>query len=164
MQTDGGTITLNSRSYDIWGSTDSFTYLYRSISGNVTMTARVVGLTNTETYAAAGVMMRATLNPDSVNVFTSITVSNGPSWRVRATTGGTTGPGATQGPERPPYWVRVVRQGGTLSGYGSTDGVAFTLLGTRPDLFGNPVNVGLVVHGINMTTTNVAVFDNVVIQ
>src|SRR5436190_15992963 len=46
---------------DIWDSADAFRFVYRSLTGDGELLARVVSLDNTDNWAKAGVMIRETL-------------------------------------------------------------------------------------------------------
>src|SRR5258706_7893766 len=61
-QTDAsGVYTVTAGGGDIWGSSDSFNYVYEPLNGNGQMTARVVGIQGMNIWAKAGVMIRETL-------------------------------------------------------------------------------------------------------
>src|SRR4030043_1220331 len=45
---------------DIWGTSDQFHFAYKQFSGVGSITAKVVSVSNTDTWAKAGVMIRET--------------------------------------------------------------------------------------------------------
>ena len=57
----GGTVTIHASGGDIWGNADAFRFVSMRLSGDGQLTARVVGLENTDAWAKAGVMIRETL-------------------------------------------------------------------------------------------------------
>ena len=64
-----------------------------------------------------------------------------------------------------PYWVKVVRSGSTLSGYGSSDGVNWVQLGPSQTIaMAQNVYIGLAVSSGNTTSLATATFDNVTVQ
>src|SRR5439155_4439020 len=63
-----GTFTVKAAGSDIWGMADGFRYLYQSIAGDGQIVVRVAGLQNTNTFAKAGVMLRATTTAGSAHV------------------------------------------------------------------------------------------------
>jgi chitodextrinase/regulation of enolase protein 1 (concanavalin A-like superfamily) len=158
----GGTFTVMGSGADIWSVADHFQFVYQALSGDGSITARVVSQTNTSAWAKAGVMIRETLATGSRYAAVELTPSNGVVWQDRAATGGEAG--TTQGPiVTAPYWVRVVRAGNTFTGYLSSDGVTWTSIGHYTITMASQVYVGLAVcshfNGILSTT----VFDNVTV-
>ena len=155
------TFTVNGAGAQIYNTADAFHYVYQPLSGDGTITARVVSLQGGSSYVTAGVMIRETLNTGSTNAKTA-------DWRgfggiyfdVRATTGGsTTEPNHVN--VTLPYWVRVSRTGNTFGSYVSLDGVNWVLLGTSTISMAQNVFVGLAVNSGNNTAVATAVFDNV---
>ena len=63
----------------------------------------------------------------------------------------------------PPYWVKLVRTGSSFSGYTSSDGVAWTLVGTSTVSMSSSVLVGLPVTSHLNGTINTATFDGVLV-
>ncbi len=147
---------------DIWGSADAFRYVYQSLSGDGSITARVVNLDNTDQWAKAGVMIRESLAADSAFAMSVVTPSNGAAFQWRASTGAAadmtpTAPGAA------PYWVRLVRSGNTTTGFASADGATWTSLGSRTLTMGGSVLIGLCVTAHNNSLLANAAFDSVTI-
>src|SRR5689334_13566149 len=61
----GGRYNAAGSGSDIWGNADAFRYVYRTLDGDGEMTARVLSLDDTDSWAKAGVMIRETLAADS---------------------------------------------------------------------------------------------------
>jgi VCBS repeat-containing protein len=133
---------------DIWGTADSFRYVYRPLSGNNEIIARVVDVQNTDPWAKAGLMIRETLAPDSRHASIYVTPGNGVAFQRRTNTGGisthTPGSSATA-----PRWVRLSRNENTFKAYESADGLSWTLVGTDVINMASSVYVGLAVVSIN---------------
>ncbi|PYX93728.1 MAG: hypothetical protein DMG67_03480 [Acidobacteria bacterium] len=72
-----GVFTVNGSGSDIWSSADSFNYASESLSGDVTITARVASQQNTNAWAKSGVMIRETTAANSSYVFVFVTPSMG---------------------------------------------------------------------------------------
>jgi uncharacterized repeat protein (TIGR03806 family) len=126
----GGTFTVRAAGVDIYGTADSFRFVYRPLIGNGTITARVISLENTDPWAMAGVMIRETLAAGSRHAFVGCTVQNGISFSRRPTTSGTTLYSA--GVAAPaPYWSRLTRNGDTLTAFSSPDGINWTQVGSQ---------------------------------
>jgi hypothetical protein len=156
----GGAFTLNGSGVDIWGTADGFHFVFQTLNGDGEIIAQVSGLGNTDPWAKAGVMIRETLTADSTQAMMVITPGNGTSFERRTSTGGastaTAGPAATV-----PYWVRLVRSGTIFSAYASSDGAAWTLVGTDTIAMATNVYIGLVVTSHNNAVLNTATLDSV---
>jgi len=160
----GGTYTVQGSGADIWNAADAFQFVSQPLSGDGSITARVVSQTDTDPWAKAGVMFRESLNPGSTYAFTLVSPGNGVDFQLRAVTGSTAslwsinGPGAVA-----PYWVRVVRAGNVFSSYASPDGNTWGLIGTTTISMASQAYVGLAVTSHDDGTLSTAVFDNVTI-
>ena len=113
----GGTHTVNGAGADIWGAADEFHYRYQNITGNATIVARVASIQNVNVWSKAGVMVRNGLTAGAANVLmlVSPTNANAYRWQVRTTSGGsTTSTGGGAGTR--PVYLRIVRNGSTLTG------------------------------------------------
>lgn len=124
-----GTFTVHASGTDIEGSSDQFHYVYQVLNGNGTILARVGSITNTNPWSKAGVMIRESLAANSRQAMMVLTPGNGVSFQRRIATGGLTS-STTHAGLAAPYWVKVVRSGSTFSGYSSSDGVTWTLVGS----------------------------------
>lgn len=154
-----GVHTLEVRSGDTWGSADSFRYAFERVTGDVTVTARVTGVTNTASWAKAAVMIRESLQQGSAHAQMAVTPGNGTSMQWRDATNGGSGSNSTAGTNAP-YWVRMVRSGNTLTGYHSPDGTNWTQQSTRTITMASEVYVGLSLCSNNTSSTCTATFDN----
>jgi hypothetical protein len=155
-----GTFAVNGAGSSISGTADQFNYAYQAAGTSYTITARVVSMTNTNTGAQAGVMIRETLDAGSTMANINVTPANGVTWVYRTATNGTATGSRTSGLVAP-YWVRVVRSGSTFTGYFSPDGVNWTQQGTVSISMASNGYIGLVVSSRNSSELSTAVFDNV---
>jgi len=127
---------------DIWGGTDGFNFIYRTISGNFDVKVRVQSLFQANVWSKAGLMARSSTNYNALNFamlttplplegtyqlswrpFDGSTVSYG----LYSTNLGSFGSGFT--PTYPNAWVRLQRLGNVFNGYYSTDGLNWVLYG-----------------------------------
>jgi regulation of enolase protein 1 (concanavalin A-like superfamily) len=155
-----GTFTIRAAGADIWGTSDQFHFVYRTLSGDGEIVARVGSLTNTQGWAKAGVMIRESLTAGSRYALTMVSATNGAGFQQRVTTNAlSTSLKGTSG--LPPRWLRLVRKANTYTGYESTDGVTWRLVGSGTISMASSVYVGLAVtsHRAAMRTT--ANLDNV---
>ncbi len=165
-----GSFTSNSGSYtvsgsgsDIWGTADQFNYAYQTASGDLTITARVVSETNTDVWAKAGVMVRASTADNSAFAGVFATPGNGVAMIVRTATG-VAALDVAKKPGAAPVWVKLQRSGNTFTGYMSTNGSSWTLIATRDISMTTGATAGLAVTSKRNSTLNTSVFDQVSIQ
>ena len=118
----GGKMSLTGSGADIWGTSDSFTYAYKTLSGDGTIIAKVTSIgPGTNTWAKGGVMIRDSVNGDAASAQMVLsansdgTAGNGAVFQDRASTGLDMGANdatsnfAVTGPTAPPYWVKIER-------------------------------------------------------
>jgi hypothetical protein len=145
---------------DIEDNSDLFHYVYQPLSGNGTIVARVTGIQPTSPWAKGGVMIRESLAPNSTHAMVVLTPAHGIAFQRRVTTGGDTS--HTGGANVvAPYWVKVVRTGNTFTGYSSSDGVTWTLVGSDTISMAANVYMGLALSSGNNPVLNTATLDNV---
>lgn len=156
-----GIFNVSGSGSDIWGSSDAFRFVWMPVSGNFTVTARVLSVQNTDPWAKAGVMVRSSLSANGANGFVAVTPGNGVTWQYRNNTGGNSGNSAAGGLTAP-YWVRLVRNGSTLIAFRSANGVTWVQQGNQQTIgLGSTVYVGLAVTAHNNSRLCSATFDNV---
>lgn len=125
--------------------TDAFYFAHRTVTGDATVTARVVSLTGkyvtgggfaasgnpvggytpgTQPWSKAGIMIKAGTAPGSAYAALLVTGSHGVrmQWNYTGDTAGL--PGAVSAAS--PRWLRLVRSGDTVTGYDSSDGTHWT--------------------------------------
>ena len=158
----GGTFALLGSGADIYGTSDAFHYAYAQTSGSVVLTARVAGIQSPGASSVkAGLMIRQSLDPGSANVSLLILQNSSSVLEYRDIAGNVTVV-PTHLTFTPPYWVRLVRIGGSVTGYFSPDGVNWSPAGTTPPIaLSDPVNVGLAVSSRLKGTLASGTFDNV---
>jgi regulation of enolase protein 1 (concanavalin A-like superfamily) len=124
-----GTFAVTGSGDDIWYTADGFRYVYRPMTGDGTVTARVSAVDYVDAWTKAGVMIRESLAAGSRHAFMAVTPGNGLAFQRRVTPDGisdhTAGAAVTA-----PVWVRLTRTGDTVSGYSSADGTAWTFVGS----------------------------------
>jgi regulation of enolase protein 1 (concanavalin A-like superfamily) len=156
------TFTVKGSGSNIYGTTDAFQFNYQSLTGNGTITARVVSQTPTNAWAKAGVMIRETLDPSSTNALVAVTPYNGIAVQRRTATGGQTA--LTVGPlTAAPYWVRLTRNGNTFSAYASADGTTWTFIRQDTISMAATVFIGLAVTSHSAGVLSTATFDHVAV-
>jgi ABC-type transport system involved in multi-copper enzyme maturation permease subunit len=172
--------------------TDNVYFVRQPLAGNGSITIRVTSLSSllppsdqglgaTPTkpglvpWSKAGIIIKSSLSPGSAYAAMMATGGNGVrmQWNYTADTPGL--PGAVS-PARP-RWLRLTRDGDTITGYDSADGVHWTVVGTvrlaglagtvqaglftaSPPLAERAVNIAGVGQGGGGATASTAVFDH----
>jgi len=155
-----GSVVVTSASGDIWGNSDEFRMVYKRLSGDGSIIARMDSLVNTWPWAKAGVMIRETLDPGSTHVMVALTPEHGIQLVYRPTTAA-----ASQGPNEEgldaPYWVKLTRSGTEFTAQRSEDGVNWVSITADPAasvadvaMF-TDVYIGLAVTSNNLQQTTV---------
>jgi regulation of enolase protein 1 (concanavalin A-like superfamily) len=165
---------MNGLGSDIWGLTDQFRFVYKQLTGNGSIIARVDQLDNTDVWAKAGVMIRATLDSDSALVDGIITPDGrvGMQWRTGRAVDMADPDGSNHSVTDTvtlPTWVKLTRNGNTFSVQYSSDGQ--TWMDIVPETAGDPasievtmpqtVYVGLAVCSHNDSQTTSALFSEI---
>jgi ABC-type transport system involved in multi-copper enzyme maturation permease subunit len=153
--------------------TDSFNFAHQPLTGNGTITARLISLTGAHAditgghaaqvgsglvpglaaWSKAGIIIKQNLHQGSAYAAMMATGGNGVRMQYNYT-GDTAGlPGKVSGAS--PRWLRLTRSGDTITGYDSADGTRWTRVGTVT-LSGLPstVQVGLFATSPTYYVTN----------
>ncbi|MHC4520076.1 MAG: DUF1349 domain-containing protein, partial [Planctomycetota bacterium] len=158
-----GSMVIGAGGADIWGGSDEFRFVYKELSGDGSIVARVDSLERSDAWAKAGVMIRETLNPASIHAMVVVTPDNGVSFQRRTTTSAASASDDAPGPVAP-YWVKLTRVNRTFTAQHSTDGVNWIdLPAAEPveiPMIGT-VYIGLAVTSHNSSAMTTAEFSNV---
>ncbi len=128
VETAPGQYKIGACSNDIWGTADSFNFYYKTLTGDGSISAKVLAVTNTTSnWAKAGVMIRDTLDPASTYANMFPTPDRRRAFQNRPTAGGNA-VSAHSGTNAItfPIWVKVERKGSQITAYYSTDGTTWT--------------------------------------
>jgi len=172
-----GTYLVSGSGADIWGNSDQFHYAYMQLTGDGEISARVVDNgEGTNGWAKGGVMIRETFATDSKHMIMALTGGEGGgiAFQGRQTTGAASSGFHGDVTASPPHWVKITREGNTITGYASADGVEWTpFTDASPDNSGgemsnpidvemaDPVNIGLFVTSHQSGEVRTFTFDNV---
>jgi hypothetical protein len=155
-----GTFTITVAASSISGTSDQFHFVYRPITGDVEIVARILSITAERRWAKSGVMIRESLTAESRHAMMIGSAAAGYAFQRRAQTAG--GTDSTAGPATaPPGWVRLVREGDLFTAYQSTDGVTWGLVGSDTIPMGDTVYVGLPMASRSRTVAATATLDSV---
>jgi glucose/arabinose dehydrogenase len=158
-----GVFTLRASGADIESTSDGFQFGYQSVTGNVTITARVTGVQNTNPWAKAGVMLRNGTTANAVNVmaFVSPTATNKFRFQYRPTAGAVTTSVASTANSAVPAYVRLTRVGNVFTSFYSTDNITYTQIGSQTITMGTTILAGLAATSHVNGTIGTYTFDNV---
>lgn len=159
-----GTYTVQGGGADIWNAADQFQYLYRDLTGNGRLTARIVSeLPAGTNYAAkTSVMLRESTATGSKHTTMDLMQTAGTEFLYRATTDGSTAATGASAAVVAPYWVRITRVGDVIAGEYSPDGVTWTTQGAAQTVAMNAsIKVGLAVTAHDNTKLLTATYNNV---
>ena len=161
ISASSGTYTVKGAGSDIAGTADSGYFAGMPVSGNFTVTTRIVSQTNDNMWSKAGLMVRQSTAAGAINFACLMTPTQNVRLQYRTSLNGTTtDPGAASGGTSP-YWLRLTRSGNTLSAWRSPDGVTWTQVGTSQTVtMADPVLVGFAMTSHNTGILGTAVFDN----
>jgi Bacterial Ig domain/PASTA domain len=159
------TYTINGAGTDLWSTADAFHFVYRSLSGNGTVVARLGSVTKpaNAAWAMGAIMMRDGTAANARHVALMVTTDAKAKFRRRTTIGGTTlSDGPSAGTTPAPRWLKLTRVGNTFTAYLSTDGLTWTSVGP-PQTISLPttLQVGLLTLRSGGTGTAQAVFTKV---
>ncbi|HKT37616.1 MAG TPA: PQQ-binding-like beta-propeller repeat protein, partial [Ktedonobacterales bacterium] len=157
-----GTWTIQGGGGDIWGTADSFHYVWQTLAADGSVSAQVTSQSNTDGWAKAGVMLRASNAANAPYYAIYLTPSNGLAVQYRATAGGSAGQAVQVTTTTAPLYLKVTRIGTTFTAYTSPDGVTWTLVEgstvTLSNLSGSAL-AGLAVTSHNSSALSTAVFN-----
>jgi hypothetical protein len=163
---NGTTYTLQGSGADIGGTADAFHFAYFNLGTDETIIATVETQDASNPNNKAGIMIRANTNPDAPFAFIGLTSGNGAVFESRNGTG-STAVASLAGGITSPYWIKLVKNGSSYSGFISPDGNTWTQVGTSIDAgFGSGTNVfaGFAVTSDNNGVLSTATIDNLLEQ
>ncbi len=159
----GGTFTVSGAGADVWGTRDALHFVSRTLDGDGEIVARVAAVSGSQAWTKVGVMMRMTLDAGSAQAFMLVSAGKGIAFQRRTMAGGdSTGTGSLGGTA--PRWVKLTRQGQTITAYASTNGTNWTMIGRDVFAIVGSVEVGLAVSSHDASRLATGTFDNVTVR
>ncbi len=155
-----GTWTLNGGGADIWSGSNQFNYASESISGDTTIIAHIDTLTNTNSWAKAGVMFRDGTSATAAYIDLVISAGNGLALQYRTTASGSPQNVQIAG-KVVPLWVKLVRTGNSFTGFYSSNGATWTAIGSAVTITMAAPTAGLAITAHDNTKLATATFDSV---
>jgi outer membrane protein assembly factor BamB len=159
---DAGSWTLTGAGDDIGGTNDQFHFVSQVLSGDASLSARVVSQSAVGTLAKAGLMIRQSVtDPASPYYAAYLTPGAGAIVEYRGLEGLKTVQAASL-TGSPPEFLRVTRSGATFCAFTSADGATWTYVVAScvSISMSGGVTAGLAVTSRNVASSNTATFDN----
>jgi len=158
-------IIMSAAGWDIWHDTaltrfDEFRFVYKRLTGDATIIARVDSITNTNVGAKGGVMIREGLDWGSRHASVFVTPGQGVAFQRRLS-GNDAGLSTSQAGVVAPMWVKLTRTGDLLTAQHSADGKTWgdVVNATSPTsdtvVMGGSIYIGLALtsHAANAACT-----------
>jgi TolB protein len=164
FDSSGGQYKITGSGTDIWGKADQFHYVWKEVSGNLSITATAKFLTDGIGHRKAVIMLRKSLDADSPFIHLAIHGDGTPSVQFRNTRGDNTN--TVDFPiEGPGTWkLKLVRQGTTITVWIAKDGASLRELGHTVNQLGSPILVGLGVSSHTQEAINTVLFSDVSVE
>jgi fibronectin type 3 domain-containing protein len=157
---NAGNWTIAGGGADIWNSSDQFNYAAENFSGDVVVIAKVNSVSNSDGWAKAGVMIRASSAANAAFADVVVTPGNGVAFQFR-TSAGSGGNNQQVTGIKAPQWVKLGRFGNSFFGFYSADGITWKQIGSNAAVtMGTTELVGLAVTAHNNTLLSTATFSN----
>lgn len=126
-------LTMHGAGADIWGTSDGFHFMYQKMSGDIGIVAKIETLQNTHASAKGGVMIRQSLDANSINAMSAIIPGGNLEFGYRTSTGGSSTNTALSG-STVPQWIKLVRTGNVFKAYRSSDGLTWSQHSDSPTI------------------------------
>ncbi|MEC4675401.1 MAG: hypothetical protein VST72_00575, partial [Nitrospirota bacterium] len=160
----GGILSVRADGSTIWGASDEFRYIHQTISGDFDVRLRIITPpTETgQTYAKAGLMVRADNSAGSRHVKAMATNLAGLQFSYRTSDGGDTylsGDYVSAKKISYPVWVRLVRTGNTFTAFYSSNGLDWTQHSSTTVSMPAAVLVGMAASSYSSVSLGTAEYD-----
>lgn len=153
-----GVFTINGAGDDIWADADQFHFVHQTLTGDGEIVARVTSQGKTDNWAKSGVMLKSSTAKGSPYILLATTPANGLTLQHSFTQDIGSSPYTF-----PNAWLKLTKIRDVITAYRSTDGNAWTQIGTATLGLGTDTQVGLFVTSHNGSKLNESKFDNVTV-
>ena len=157
----GGILSVQADGSTMWGASDEFRYIHQTLSGDFDVRLRIITPpTETgQTYAKAGLMVRADNSAGSRHVKAMATNLAGLQFSSRTSDGGSTSILGDYVNISYPVWVRLVRTGDTFNAFYSSDGQDWTQHSSTTVSMPTAVLVGMAASSYSSVSLGTAEYD-----
>ena len=160
-QAADGTLTVRGGGADIWGTADAFHFVYRQYTGDFVVQANLTSIQGTQAWTKVGVMVRASLAPNAAHGLMLASTGKGLAFQRRTTTGGLS-THTSGGTGTAPRWLKLVRQGTTLTAWVSDATLQWRKVGSDTIALPETVFLGVAVSSHDATRLATGTFRTVV--
>jgi len=161
VEEPAGTYTMTGSGADIWDNSDEFHFAYKELTSPGSIIAKIESVEQTDPWAKAGVMLRDTLDTDSIHAMMIVSATQGVSFQRRRSAGGVSFATDIAG-IMAPQWVKIERSvSGAVTASYSPDGTSWTQVGNESMKMNIPMYIGLAVTAHNASELCEAKFSNV---
>jgi len=161
VEEPAGTYTMTGSGADIWDTSDEFHFAYKELTGPGSIIAKIESVEETHGWAKAGVMLRDTLDTDSIHAMMVVSATQGVSFQRRRSAAGVSFATDIAG-LMAPQWVKIERSvSGAVTASYSADGTSWTQVGNESMKMNIPMYIGLAVTAHNASEVCEAKFSNV---
>ncbi len=161
VEEPAGTYTMTGSGADIWGTSDEFHFAFKELTSPGSIIAKVESVEQTHGWAKAGVMLRDTLDMDSIHAMMIVSATQGVSFQRRRSAAGVSFATDIAGISAP-QWVKIERDvSGAVTASYSADGISWTQVGNESMKMNIPMYIGLAVTAHNASEVCEAKFSNV---
>jgi len=161
VEEPAGTYTMTGSGADIWDTSDEFHFAYKELTSPGSIIAKIESVEQTHDWAKAGVMLRDTLDTDSIHAMMIVSATQGVSFQRRRSVGGVSFATDIAG-IMAPQWVKIERSvSGAVTASYSADGASWTQVGNEGMKMNIPMYIGLAVTAHNAGEVCEAKFSNV---
>lgn len=152
--------TVTGGGANMWATADAFHFVWKRVSGDVTVTARVaLRGTGGNEHRKAGLMIRQGLGPGDAYADAVVHGNGLTSLQYRETAGAQTL--EVRAGKTAPRFLRLVRQGNRFTLFAADSKRSFTQMGYTNVVLYDPVYVGLAVCAHDADALQTAIFGNV---
>ena len=155
--------TVTGGGANMWGTADAFHFVWKRVSGDVTLTARVaLQGTGGNEHRKTGLMIRQGLGPSDAFADAVVHGNGLTSLQYRETAGAQTL--EVRARKTAPRFLRLVRQGNRFTLFAADSKRHFTQVGYTNVVLYDPVYVGLAVCAHDADALQTAIFGNVEVK
>jgi hypothetical protein len=156
-------LTIKGSGQDIWDQQDGGSYLVAPVSGDYSVSAKILSVPKVDaiadaTYAKVGVMIRSGLGQGDLYAYNFVSANRDPEvlYEFRKTVlneDGSAGSnsGTSLADTKFPIWLKLTKAGAMIQGFQSNDGTTYTAVGDPVDFVRLP---GLTYAGVVATAHN----------
>jgi regulation of enolase protein 1 (concanavalin A-like superfamily) len=145
------------------GTADSGLFAWQTLSGDGEITVRIRELENSDTATRVGLMIRESMATHSKHTFIGTDGRGYVRWIRRTKTAGNTSTSSVAVATPLGLWLRLNREGTTVSAFTSNDGSDWTRVGRVNVDLGTSCYIGLTAHSGADDKLSAAVFENITV-